>query len=51
MDDLQYLEEPINDQYPDIEAQNLHMHYDEPVREHETGIHIRNALCDLIALQ
>lgn len=48
MEDLQYLEEPINDEYPDIEAQNININYGELVREHETGTHIRDELCLLL---
>jgi len=49
MEDLQYLEQPISDQYPDMQAQNLRVNFDEAVREHETGVHIRNELCHLLS--
>ncbi|XP_071652767.1 putative nuclease HARBI1 isoform X1 [Temnothorax longispinosus] len=49
IEDLQYLEAPINDQYPDMEAQNLRVNFDEAVREHETGVHIRDELCHLLS--
>lgn len=51
MEDLQYLEAPINDEYPDMEAQNLIMNIDEVVREQETGTYIRDELCQLLAQQ
>ncbi|XP_012542720.3 LOW QUALITY PROTEIN: putative nuclease HARBI1 [Monomorium pharaonis] len=50
LEDLQYLEEPINDQYPDMGAQNLYINIDETVRDHDTGVHIRNELCHLLSI-
>jgi len=51
MEDLQYLEELINDQYPDMQAQNMRVNFDEVAREHETGVHIRDELCHLLSQQ
>ncbi|XP_032688009.1 protein ALP1-like [Odontomachus brunneus] len=50
-EDLQYLEAPMNDQHPDIEAQNLLYHIDEVAQEQESGTHIRDEICQLLAEQ
>ncbi|XP_071578821.1 uncharacterized protein [Temnothorax nylanderi] len=47
--DLQYLEAPIDDEYPNREAQNLNINIDEAARENETGVHIRDELCRLLS--
>lgn len=50
-EDLQYLEAPMNDQYPDMEAQNLYINFEEAAQEHENGTHIRDELCHLLSHQ
>lgn len=53
VEDLQYLQQPINDdEYPNMEAHNLHVNYiDDVVQERETGVRIRNELCELLSRQ
>lgn len=49
--ELDYFEvnEPMNDEYPDIEAQNFCVEIDNAPRELENGIHLRDELCRLIS--
>lgn len=51
LDDLEYFEAPINDEYPDMEAHNLLINIDEVAREQQTGTHIRDEVCQLLAQQ
>lgn len=48
MDDLELFEAPLNDEEPNVEAQNHYVHDNEPVRQHESGIDKRNNICDEI---
>lgn len=50
MQDMQYFEQLINDEYPDLEAQNQRI-VDEIGRENESGIHIRDELCQQLFAQ
>lgn len=49
MQELEYFESPINNEYPDIAAQNLYNEIDNNVRELENGIHMRDELCRLLS--
>jgi len=42
--DLEFLEPPLDDEYPDMEAQD-HVIEHELYREHESGMDIRNEIC------
>lgn len=44
LNDLEFFEPPINNEYPDIEALG-HIAEMEVQREYESGIHIRHEIC------
>lgn len=45
MQDVQYFEEPIDDEYVDIAARNVIINMDDVPREEETGVHLRDQIC------
>ncbi|XP_067212841.1 uncharacterized protein [Linepithema humile] len=47
IEDLQFLEAPIDDQLPDLEAQYIGINNEAP-KEYETGIHKRDNICHQI---
>lgn len=53
--DLEYFEEQLDDEYPDIELQNRQIELvDNAPREYEgdvTGAHIRDEICNLLSTQ
>lgn len=50
MQDLEYFEVPLNNEYPDIEAQNVCIEIDNAPRELENGVHKRDELCRLFSV-
>lgn len=48
--DLEFLEPPIDDEYPDLEAQGAqNVEQNELHREYESGVHFRNEICRQIS--
>lgn len=47
---LEYLEEPMDDQYPDNNAHNQYIE-DNILREYESGVQVRDELCHQLSAQ